>query len=66
MPVQIDEVTSQVRTVPAADQAGLLTPEMIRIITDKVVAMLLNDLRIEAERKRMTGSPPNSSQKGRK
>ena len=66
MPVQIDEVTSQVRTAPAAGQAGALTPEMIRTITDKVVAMLLNDLRIEAERKRMTGSPHNGSQKGRK
>ena len=66
MPVQIDEVTSQVRTAPTAGQAGALTPEMLRTITDKVVAMLLNDLRIEAERKRMTGSPPNSSQKGRK
>jgi hypothetical protein len=66
MPVQIDEITSQVRVDPANGTAGALTPEMIRIITDKVVAMLLNDLRIEAERRRMFGSPYNGSQKGRK
>jgi hypothetical protein len=47
MPVTIHEIESQVReTNPAAP----LSPEMIRLIADKVIAMLLNDLRIEAER----------------
>lgn len=56
MPVEINELTTEVRQTPAEGQANALTPEMIRIITDKVVAMLLNDLRIEAERKRLTSS----------
>lgn len=66
MPVQIDEITSQVRPMPAGGQAGALTPEQLRIVVDKVVAMLLNDLRIQAERSRITGSLSSHSAKGRR
>jgi hypothetical protein len=58
MPVHIDEITSQVREQPANGQAAMrLTPEQIKIVVEKVYAMLLNELRIEAERSRTFGRP---------
>ena len=36
----------------AADKAKALTPEIVQKVSDKVYALLLEDLRLERERKR--------------
>jgi hypothetical protein len=66
MPVRINELTAEVRQVPVNGQPGFqLTPEMVRIVADKVMAMFQNELRIEAERAR-SHSRTSRPVKGRK
>jgi hypothetical protein len=37
---------------PADDQSGAITAELVREVADRVYALLLRDLRLEAERSR--------------
>lgn len=54
MPVHIDQIDTSVREAPREGrQSPPITREMIRQIADRVYAIWLNDLRIEAERKRL-------------
>lgn len=57
MTVHMDEIIMQVSQQPAEGQRMVLTPEQIKLVADKVYAMLLNELRIEAERSRPAVRP---------
>ena len=54
MPVQIDEVTTEVRTVPPAGsesaQGGVITPELVRMVADLIYRQLMEEMRVERER----------------
>ncbi len=47
-----------------ASNRSQITPEVIKKVTDKVYAMLLADLRLEAERQRRRGDPIHRSRGG--
>ncbi len=53
MPVQIDEITTQVQTVPPEGSPDLQT--LAHQIAERIVAMMIEEMRIEAERKRAAG-----------
>jgi len=60
--VKIDHIQT---TVQSVDQQNLLSPEVIKKVTEKVYEMLLHDLRLEAERKRRTNPSSVRYQGGR-
>lgn len=53
MPVQIDEITTEVRSIPqpgSESAAAAITPELVRQVADLVYRRLMDEMRVERER----------------
>lgn len=62
MPVRVDSIlTDAVVVSPAAGEGGegdaALTPELVKLVAERVYALLLRDLQIERERLRDAENP---------
>lgn len=61
MPVHISDITSKVEVEPASGSiaggpaSGQLSEDLIRQVTERVMALLLQDLKYERERRRSVG-----------
>ncbi len=57
MPVEIDSVSSSVHVSAGAGDEVVLTPELIKLVTERVYALLVRDLQIDQERLRINKNP---------
>lgn len=61
MPIQVPELITPVTSVPAAgsqpggDGAGQITDDLVNQVVERVMALLLQDLKHERERRRSVG-----------
>lgn len=57
MPVEIDSVSTNVHVSAGAEGDVMLTPELIELVTERVYALLIRDLKIDQERLRINKNP---------